>query len=131
LKPQESEKEPKTLGEHLKKRRIELGLIQKQAAKLLSVGASTVLNWEKGKTEPPIESIPAILKFLGYDPFPKPCTLSERMLAARRSHGWSIAQAAEHIGVDEGSWGQWERTGYIAWERYRIMVEALLTGLGI
>jgi len=123
--------EPKTLGEHLKKRRIELGLFQKQAAELLGVSASTVLNWEKGKTEPPIESIPVILEFLCYDPFPKPCTLSERMLSARRFHGWSIGRAAEQLGIDEGTWGQWERTSSIPWERYRTMMERLLTGLEI
>jgi DNA-binding XRE family transcriptional regulator len=131
LKPKETPIEPKTLGEHIKKRRMELGLFQKQAAKLLGVGSSTVLGWEKGKNEPQIEHLPAILRFLDYDPFPEPCTLSERMLATRRFHGWSIAAAAKHLGGDEGSWGFWERTGHIPWKRYQTLVEALLEMPGL
>lgn len=120
--------EPQTLGEHIKRRRLELGLIQKQAAELLGVGVSTVLCWEKSKNEPVIEHLPAIFRLLGYDPFPKPSTLSKRMLAARRRLGWSIAQAATQLGVDEGTWGEWERTGSIPWQRYLALVEEFLTG---
>jgi DNA-binding XRE family transcriptional regulator len=38
---------PRTLGEHLKKRRCELGLRQKDAAQLLGVNEFTYLGWEK------------------------------------------------------------------------------------
>jgi len=48
------------------------------------------------------------------------------MLAMRRARGWSIADAAKQLGVDEGTWGNWERTGHIAWDRYRLIIEAFL-----
>ena len=48
------------------------------------------------------------------------------MLAKRRAHGWSIADAAKRLGVDEGTWGNWERTGQIKWDRYRLIVEKFL-----
>jgi len=76
LKPKETDFEPQTLGEHVRKRRLELGLTQSQAAEQLGASPWTVLNWEKGHTEPPIESMPAIIRFLGYDPLPgaeEPC----------------------------------------------------------
>ena len=126
LKPKDTDFEPETLGEHIRKRRLELSLTQKQAAKRLRVNPWTVLNWEKGHTEAPIASMPAILRFLGYDPFPVPVTLPERMLAKRRARGWSIADAAKQLGVDEGTWGNWERTGHIKWNRYRLIVETFL-----
>jgi len=88
---------------------LELKLTQKQAAERLGVNPWTVLNWEKHHTEPPIESMPAILQFLGYDPFPESKTLPERMLARRRAMGWSIKEAARQLGVDAGTWGAWER----------------------
>lgn len=111
--------DPKTLGEHIKKRRLEFGLPQREVGERLNVSVNTVLNWETGKTEPLIEFMPAIIRFLGYDPFPEPTTLSERMLAKRRVMGWSIKDASRRFGVDDGTWGEWEETGVIAWKRYR------------
>ena len=60
---------------------------------------------------PPMRLMPHILSFLGYDPFPKPQTLSERMRAVRRAMGWTIREAAHSLGVDETTWWTWERTG--------------------
>lgn len=68
LRKKEFDFDPKTLGEHIKKRRLELGLTQKQAAKRLRVNSWTVLNWEKGETQPLTKSVPKIISFLGYDP---------------------------------------------------------------
>ena len=84
-KPNETDFEPQTLGEHVRKRRLELTLTQKQAAERLGVNPWTVLNWEKDHTEPPIESMPAIIRFLDYVPFPEPKNIPERLLAKRRA----------------------------------------------
>jgi transcriptional regulator with XRE-family HTH domain len=127
LKPKETDFVPQTLGEHVRKRRLELGLTQRQAAEPLGVNPWTVLNWEKGHTEPPIESIPAILQFLGYDPFPKSKSIPERLLAKRRAMGWSIKEAARQLGVDEGTWGAWERGRVILSRNHRILVARLLS----
>ena len=118
--------EPKTLGDHVRKKRLEMGLIQKEVAELLGVNPWTVLNWENGRTTPPIASIPAIFRFLGYDPFPEPKTHPEHLLAKRRAMGWSIQQAAELIGVDPGSWSKWERGQMILYRQHRIRVAQLL-----
>jgi transcriptional regulator with XRE-family HTH domain len=64
-KPKPFPEEPQTLGEHIKRCRLLRKLTQKQAAKLLGVSPFTVLNWEKNKTIPPVQTIPAILRFLG------------------------------------------------------------------
>jgi DNA-binding XRE family transcriptional regulator len=37
-----------TVGDHIKKRRLELGLFRRDAAKRLGVCETTVKNWEKG-----------------------------------------------------------------------------------
>ena len=97
-----------TVGDHIKKRRLELSLYQSQAAKLLGVCESTVKNWEKGHTDVPIRAYPAILAFLGYDPHPAPRTLAERLQTLRRSKGWKVRMAAKSIGVDEQTWTLWE-----------------------
>ena len=116
------------MGEHIRKRRLELGLSQRQAVSRLGVNPLTVLNWEKGHTEPPIEAVPAILRFLGYDPFPQPRSLRELLLAKRRAMGWSIKEAARQLGVDPRTWRDWERGKTILYRKHRVLV-ARLVGL--
>jgi len=123
----EAEKPPQSLGEHIRGRRRELGISQRHAAKDLGVNDWTVLNWEKGRTKPPIGAMPGILAWLGYDPFPQPKTLSERMLGVRRVMGWTIAQAASRLGVASAAWGAWERSGRVPWERYQQLLERFLS----
>ena len=89
-----------------------------------------MLNWEKGKTEPPVEAMPGIIGFLGYDPFPKPKSLSERLLAVRRFKGWTIKEAARRLGVDEATWGAWERKETVLFRKHRELIGRLL-GLSV
>jgi transcriptional regulator with XRE-family HTH domain len=60
-------KEPLTLGDHLQRRRLELGLYQKDFAAKIGVTPSTVWNWEHGWT---IDKrfISRVFTFLGYSP---------------------------------------------------------------
>ena len=64
LRKQPFDFEPQTLGERIEKRRLELGLTQKEMGAMLDVTSFTVLNWEKGKTQPLGESMPGIISFL-------------------------------------------------------------------
>jgi transcriptional regulator with XRE-family HTH domain len=109
-------------------RRLELRLSQQQASERLSRSWRTVFNWENGKTKPAVESIPAIIGFLCYDPFPAAASLPERLAAVRRANGWTIKQAAEQLGVDEDTWGRWEKTG-IPWKRHQEIVQIFLEEL--
>ena len=127
LKPKESDFEPRTLGQHLRKRRLLLKLTQKKVGKALGISPFTVLNLEKDRTEPPMKAYPTLIRWLGYDPSPAPKTLQERMRAVRRVNGWTIDQAARQMGVDPSSWGEWERTGRVAWPRYRLRLEKFLS----
>ncbi len=58
---------PRTLGEHVRKRRLDLGLYQAQVAERIGVTASTVWNWEHGRI-PASQHQARILQFLGYKP---------------------------------------------------------------
>ena len=44
--------ELKTIGDHIRKRRLDLGLLQKDVGRLVGVDTTTVTNWEKGRTGP-------------------------------------------------------------------------------
>jgi transcriptional regulator with XRE-family HTH domain len=119
--------EPVSLGGHILRRRLVLGLSRPKAAAQMGVDDWTVLNWEKGRTSPPMKAFPAIVRFLGYEPFPPPKTLAERMLAARRRNGWTIQDAASRLGVDPTAWSTWERSGRVAWKRYRERLASFLS----
>jgi transcriptional regulator with XRE-family HTH domain len=105
---------------------MELGLTLRQAGTRLGVTDSTAINWEYGRTEPPVTSIPAIVRFLEYDPFPLPTTLAEHLLAQRRAMGWTIRQASEELGVDPGTWRDWEAGRVVLYRKHRAALAALL-----
>lgn len=108
-KPDGYPNEPKTLGEHLKKRRLDLGLIQRDVAKRVEVDKTSVWNWETDRNVPELRFMPAILAFLGYDPRPGEHTLGKRLVRFRQSKGWSQKRCAVELGVDPTTLARWER----------------------
>ena len=90
--PSDYPREPRTLGEHLKKRRLDLGLTQKDVARQLEAHPASYRNWEKGHSEPEVRFLPGIIRFLdGYDPrvLPPSASLGERIKACRERQGLS------------------------------------------
>jgi transcriptional regulator with XRE-family HTH domain len=57
-------KEPKSLGERIRRRRLALGLTQRQAADRLGVDVFTLLGWEKGKWQPAERNLQRIAEYL-------------------------------------------------------------------
>lgn len=94
---------PATLGEHIKKRRRELGLLQREVANQLGVAVETLINWEKDRTRPVVAQFRPVIAFLGYDPSPEPKTLAERVEAKRRVLGVTFEQVAGYLEWDPSS----------------------------
>jgi monooxygenase len=117
---------PATIGDHIRVFRSGRKLLQRDVAVRMGVSVETIGRWEKNRTTPPIEFMPAIMAFLGYDPSPEPATLADRMRTYRRRFGLSINEAAHRAGVHAGSWGHWERTGLISWKRCRTLLDEFL-----
>ena len=67
-KPQPYKDNPQTLGEHLRKRRLELGFYQKDVALRLGISPWTYLSWEGDRKRPLVSMMPRLVAFLGYDP---------------------------------------------------------------
>lgn len=67
LKRKAFDTEPKSIGERIHGKRLELGLTQRQAGERLGVSGWTVANWEKGHTQPITHARRAVVAFLGYD----------------------------------------------------------------
>lgn len=119
--------EPKTVGEHIRRRRLVHSITQDEAALRLGVNAWTVHNWETGETKPAIQFIPGLVTFLGYDPEPVDQeTLAGRLIAKRRELGWSQRVTALSLGIDPGTWADWELGEGIVREAHRRAVEGFL-----
>ena len=122
---------PETLGEHLRKRRHKLGLFQKDVALRLGVNQWTYITWELETRQPSVRYMPAILSFLGYDPFPEPVTLGERIVAARCALGLPRKRLAQRIGVDEGTLMRWETGEWTPTRLTRPKLDAFLSAVHV
>ena len=60
-------KEPKTLGERIRKARMDRGLTMKALASILGVATMTVSRWELGKTKPTELGLERIKEALGIE----------------------------------------------------------------
>ena len=101
-------KEINTLGDHIRKRRLDLRLLQKQVADRIGVHELTITSWEGNATVPEVRYMPAIIQFLGYNPLPASGSLPERLAAARRGLGLSQRKMAAELGGDPATLMGWE-----------------------
>ena len=101
--------EPKTVGDHIRKRRLALKLLQKDVAEQIGVDKTSVHNWEVNVSEPEIRYIPAIIRFLGYNPLPEANGWAARLVRRRTTLGLSQKEAAQCLRVDPGTLARWER----------------------
>jgi DNA-binding transcriptional regulator YiaG len=62
--------QPKSLGEHLRKKRIDLSLSMTQLSQFLNLGVSdaTIEKWEKDISRPSEPYWKRIVEFAGFDP---------------------------------------------------------------
>jgi transcriptional regulator with XRE-family HTH domain len=107
-KPELPDENSVTLGARLRRRRRELGLRRCDAAKLLGIDPKSLMWWERDARQPEAHRYPAIIAYLGEEPWPDPSGLGDRLLAERRRRGLSIKEASDLLGVDEGTFGCWE-----------------------
>jgi len=99
-----------TLGDHIRKKRLDLGLFQKDVANIIDTTENTIWNWENNYATPSLPYIPKIIEFLGYIPFDtSDQTLGNKIIIYRKLRGISQEKFARIIGVDPGTLGKWER----------------------
>lgn len=119
---------PKTVGEHIQKKRLADGLTQRELGNLFGVDGYTIMNWEKGRTKAvPARLMPILIAYLGYNPEPEPETVGARLRWKRRSLGWSTAEAARRNSVDQSTWEAWERLDrWPAYPRFKDFLKGFL-----
>ena len=100
-----------SIGDHIRKRRLDLKLCQKDVAGILKVDDMTIVCWEKNRNTPCTSQIPKIIEFLGYIPYnSKDCTdLKDKLQYFRKLAGLSQEKLADLLQVDESTVASWER----------------------
>jgi len=100
--------QPKTVGEHIKKRRLDLGLKQTEVAARLGIHFTSLQLWERGVGDPGVKPLPDIIRFLGYVPFQCEATPGSRISFLRRCSGKTQEELAEMISCNPDTIGRWE-----------------------
>ncbi len=112
------DKTPVSIGDHIRKRRLELGLLQKDVAKRIKVTEDCITNWENNRSEPMIHYLPAIIQFLGYSPQTFDVkNLGDRIREYRYRKGLSFAAFGKMLRVDGSTISSWEKSQSIPSQR--------------
>lgn len=77
-------------------------------------------------TEPGLQHLPKISRFLGYNPLPPARTLAEQIVRHRKTLGLSREELARRLGVDPGTLWIWETGKREPQGKYRELVAKLL-----
>jgi transcriptional regulator with XRE-family HTH domain len=101
-------KELNSLGDHIRARRLDLKLLQKQIAEQIGVHEQTITGWECNATVPEDRYLPIIIQFLGYNPLPPATEFPKLLVRTRRMLGLSQRNLAERIGVNPVTIEDWE-----------------------
>jgi len=101
-------KDLNTLGDHIRKKRLDLGLFQRDVAALFGVSKSTVVSWETAVNEPLVRQIQSIIQFLGYVPYKPQPTFPEWLKLLRSCLGLSQRKLATLLGMDQSTIEGWE-----------------------
>lgn len=95
---------PTTIGEKLKNRRLELGLLQIDVANIIGVCEDSITGWENNRNEPSVMYYPKTIEFLGYVPFDvDSSTLGGQIKLYRYLHGLSQEALALSLDVNEST----------------------------
>lgn len=90
---------------------MDLGLLQKEVAAKLGVTLYTIIHWEKGYHQPPINRLARVYDFLGYCllDITKPGKgIGKGIRKWREGLGLSLRELALGAKVDESKLWQWE-----------------------
>lgn len=115
-----------TVGDHIRKKRLDLRLLQRDVAVIIGVQEVSVQMWECYGHEPQSQSWPGIIRFLRYEPYTFPDTLGGNIKRARRRLGLTLVEFALEAGSAPCAVSRWEKGGEIRRVSHRQAVENIL-----
>jgi len=101
--------QPVTVGDHIRRRRLALKMFQRDVAKQIGITQACLFKWEGNTSTPRMTYMPAVIRFLGYNPLPDVTIFPDKLVRHRNLLGMTQSAAAAHIGVDPCTLARWER----------------------
>lgn len=98
---------PRTLGEHLRKRRLDLGETQEQTASRFGVTFTSYNGWEADRIAPKVWQWPKVIQFLDHDPTPAPTNFDQALTSLQRRHGLPRELLAVRLGIERKTLFNW------------------------
>ncbi len=86
-----------------------LKLLQRDVAEQIGADKMSISNWENGLTKPDLKYMPALIRFLGYNPMPLANGWADRLVQGRTAMGLTQKEAARQLRVDPSTLARWER----------------------
>jgi len=118
---------PITFGDHIRKKRMEIKLLQRQVALLIGVTEDCITLWEKNHSIPQIKYYPRIIEFLGYCPFEiDESTFSGRLKSYRLKNGLSNKKLGKNLNVNGSTILAWEGNRSIPNQQHLQNIEAFI-----
>jgi transcriptional regulator with XRE-family HTH domain len=103
-----------------------LKLLQRQVAEQIGVNKASIGNWESNQSVPSVEYMPAIIRFLGYNPLPPKEDWASRLVQCRTILGLTQKESAHRMGVDPSTLAKWERGKRMPMGEYAARAERFL-----
>jgi transcriptional regulator with XRE-family HTH domain len=91
----------------LRKKRLDLKLLQREAAERLGVDETTVYNWEKNRSNPSLHFILKTIKFLGCFPLKCKGGQTDELKFYRFINGLSCKRLGKIMGRDSEQLADW------------------------
>jgi transcriptional regulator with XRE-family HTH domain len=97
-----------SIGDHIRKARLDRCLQLAEVAAEIGVTEAMVSLWEMNRNTPTVSKMPGIVRFLGFAPYEIPKTFGAWLLLVRTTLGYSQRKLAHLIGGDQRSIHEWE-----------------------
>lgn len=108
--PRDDIQTPRTIGEHLRKKRIHSGLSQAKLAEILQVSTDCITYWENNRSNPQISYYPRIHHFLGFSTVNfNEAKFCDFIKSYRRKNGISCKELGLLLKVAASTVRAWER----------------------
>jgi len=119
-KPQSDSRYPKTintLGDHVRRKRLDMGITQMKASEMMGVSYGSLREWERNKYQPWGCSLLKVYAFLGYCPWRPVDTLPKKLTLWRESLGLTRKQLSARVEIQRSTIARWERGASRPWNK--------------
>ena len=120
---------PKTLGDYLRKRRLDLNLTQKQLAEdILHTSISNIRNWEANRRAVSLRFRRSVNEFIGHCPLDLSLSLGRRLKVRREHLGLSLRKLSMILSADPDTIAGWENELRKPSDKHLEKIKLFITG---